>query len=129
MSKETVVCFRCRLELTEDEVKENTEEEPTCRKCTAMQNRLQDFRAHMDDDSYFMPDGHTPEIGPNGVPFWEWYAYRVIKDFEDTSVLVEDLKQMEKDSLSTDDYRKIIELLTDALLAFKYSQEYYELPK
>ena len=121
-------CHKCGLPMTTEEIQENTNEEPRCRKCTAMQQRLQDFRDHLDDDNYFMPDG-CAEVGPGGVPYWEWYAYRVICDFEDAPAMIEDLKQMEKDDLSTEDYRKIIWLLTEALLSFKYSQEAFELPR
>ena len=122
-------CWKCGLPMTAEEIQENTNEERRCRKCTAMQQRLQDFRDHLDDDNYFMPDGHTPEFGPGGVPYWEWYAYRVICDFEDTPAIIEDLKQMEKDNLSPEDYCGIIWLLASALLYYKYSEEAFELPR
>ena len=113
-------CRKCGLPMTTGEIEENTNEEPRCRKCTAMQQRLQDFRNHIDDDNYWNGDE---------VPTWEWWAWRISTDFEDTPVMVENLKQMEKDNLSPEDYRKIIWVLTDALLAFKYSQEAFELPR
>ena len=122
-------CWKCGLPMTVEEIQENTNEESRCRKCTAMQQRLQDFREHMDDDNYFMPNGCMPELGPGGVPYWEWYAYCIVRNFEDTPAMVEDLKQMEKDNLSPEDYRRIIWLLTDALLSYKYSQEAFELPR
>ena len=56
-------CRKCGLPMTAEEIEENTNEEPKCRKCTAMQQRLQDFRDHLDDDNYFMPDG-CAEVGP-----------------------------------------------------------------
>ena len=113
-------CWKCGLPMTTEEIEENTNEEPRCRKCTVMQQRLQDFRNHIDDDNYWNGDE---------VPTWEWWAWRISTDFEDTPVMVENLKQMEKDNLSPEDYRKIIWVLTDALLAFKYSQEAFELPR
>ena len=113
-------CHKCGLPMTVEEIEENTNEEPRCRKCTVMQQRLQDFRNHIDDDNYWNGDK---------VSLWEWWAWRISTDFEDTPVMIENLKQMEKDDLSTEDYRKIIWLLTEALLAFKYSQEAFELPR
>ena len=113
-------CWKCGLPMTTEEIEENTNEEPRCRKCAVMQQRLQDFRNHIDDDNYWNGDE---------VPTWEWWAWRISTDFEDTPVMVENLKQMEKDNLSPEDYRKIIWVLTDALLAFKYSQEAFELPR
>ena len=113
-------CWKCGLPMTTEEIEENTNEEPRCRKCTVMQQRLQDFRNHIDDDNYWNGDE---------VPTWEWWAWRISTDFEDTPVMIENLKQMEKDNLSTEDYRKIIWLLKETLLSFKYSQEAFELPR
>ena len=120
MSDDVINCWKCGLPMTAEEIQENTNEEPRCRKCTVMQQRLQDFRNHIDDDNYWNGDK---------VSLWEWWAWRISTDFEDTPVMIENLKQMEKDDLSTEDYRKIIWLLTEALLSFKYSQEAFELPR
>ena len=122
-------CHKCGLPMTNEEIQENTKEEPKCRKCTAMENRLQDFHEHMNDESYFMPGGMTPDVGEGGVPYWEWWAYCIARDFEDTPMLIQDLKEMEDDNLSTCDYHKIIELLANMLLYYKYSQEAFELPR
>ena len=120
MSDDVINCWKCGLPMTTEEIQENTGEEQRCRKCTVMQQRLQDFRNHINDDDYWNGDE---------VPLWEWWAWRISTDFEDTSVMIENLKQMEKDDLSTEDHRKIIWLLTEALLSFKYSQEAFELPR
>ena len=105
MSDDVINCWKCGLPMTTEEIQENTGEEQRCRKCTVMQQRLRDFRNHIDDDNYWNGDK---------VSLWEWWAWRISTDFEDTPVMIENLKQMEKDDLSTEDYRKIIWLLTEA---------------
>ena len=115
-----LLCWRCRLEMTQEEFQENTKEEPTCRKCIAMENRLREFWQHMQDDEYWEYDE---------VPTWEWYANRIVLDAEDTSIFLHDINMLKQEKIPMEDYIKIIEVLRDAFLWAKYDDGAFELPR
>ena len=112
-------CFRCRLGMTVDEVKESTEKNPTCRQCTQMQHRFRDFYEHSKDEEYFENNENVPE--------WEWWAYHILNDAQDTSLLVNDLKLMkENEGLTFEDYRKVIEILAKAFVLAQFDDSMQE---
>ena len=127
-----LMCWKCRLEMTQEEFQESTDEEAVvigiqgmwktavCRKCTARENRLRDFWDHMQDDEYW---------NSGKVPAWEWCANRIVLDAEDSAIFLHDLNLMEQEKLSTEDYHKIIEVLRDAFLWAKYDDGAFELPR
>ena len=105
--------------MTVDEVKESTEENPTCRQCTQMQHRFRDFYEHSMDEEYFENNENVPE--------WEWWAYHILNDAQDTSLLVNDLKLMkENEGLTFEDYRKVIEILAKAFVLAQFDDSMQE---
>ena len=115
-------CSTCGLPMIDEEVKENTEESLTCRKCTKMKRRLREFYEHTRDEDYF-------ENNEN-VPAWEWFAWRILSDAQDTSILVYDLNLMKEDKdLTFEDYRKVIEILAKAYVQALYDDSMQELPR
>ena len=115
-----LMCQKCRLEMTQEEFQENPKEEPTCRKCIGMENRLREFWEHMNDDEYWQYDN---------VPAWEFWANRIILDAEDTSIFVHDINMLKEEKIPIEDYVKIIEVLRDAFLWAKYDDGASELPR
>ena len=114
MSDDAINCWKCGLPMTTEEIQENTSEEPRCRKCTVMQQRLQDFRNHINDDDYWNGDE---------VQLWEWWAWRITEDYVDSAILQRDLRQMMEDKLTVEDYNKIIEVLAMMMLSHKYTKD------
>ena len=115
-------CSTCGLPMTDEEAKENTEELLTCRKCTKMKRRLREFYEHTKDEDYF-------ENNEN-VPTWEWFAWRILSDAQDTSILVHDLNLMkENEDLTLEDYRKVIEILAKAYVQALYDDSMQQLPR
>ena len=105
--------------MTVDEVKEGTEKNPTCRQCTQMQHRFRNFYEHSMDEEYFENNENIPE--------WEWWAYHILNDAQDTSLLVNDLKLMkENEDLTSEDYRKVIEILAKALVQAQFDDSVQE---
>jgi len=115
-----LMCQKCQLEMTQEEFQENPKEEPTCRKCIGMENRLREFWEHMNDDEYWQYDN---------VPAWEFWANRIILDAEDTSIFVHDVNMLKEEKIPIEDYIKIIEILRDAFLWAKYDDGASELPR
>ena len=115
-----LMCQKCQLEMTQEEFQENPKEEPTCRKCIGMENRLREFWEHMNDDEYWQYDN---------VPAWEFWANRIILDAEDTSIFVHDVNMLKEEKIPIEDYIKIIEILRDAFLWAKYDDGAFELPR
>ena len=115
-----LMCQKCQLEMTQEEFQENPKEEPICRKCFAMENRLREFWEHMNDDEYWQYDK---------VPAWEFWANRIILDAEDTSIFVHDINMLKEEKIPIEDYVKIIEVLRDAFLWAKYDDGASELPR
>ena len=115
-----LMCQKCRLEMMQEEFQESPKEEPTCRKCIAMENRLREFWEHMNDDEYWQYDK---------VPAWEFWANRIILDAEDTSIFVHDVNMLKEEKIPIEDYIKIIEILRDAFLWAKYDDGAFELPR
>lgn len=116
-----ILCYRCLVKMTDDELKENTEENPTCRRCTKRMIMFNDFREHQNDEEYFDRDD---------IPNWERWAYRIINDAEDTPVLLSHLAEMVKvNDITDNDYRKIIELLANAYVQAQYDENLQELPR
>ena len=115
-----LMCQKCQLEMTQEEFQENPKEEPTCRKCIGMENRLREFWEHMNDDEYWQYDN---------VPAWEFWANRIILDAEDTSIFVHDINMLKEEKIPIEDYVKIIEVLRDAFLWAKYDDGASELPR
>ena len=115
-----LMCQKCQLEMTQEEFQENPKEDPTCRKCIGMENRLREFWEHMNDDEYWQYDN---------VPAWEFWANRIILDAEDTSIFVHDVNMLKEEKIPIEDYIKIIEILRDAFLWAKYDDGASELPR
>ena len=115
-----LMCQKCQLEMTQEEFQESPKEEPTCRKCIGMENRLREFWEHMNDDEYWQYDN---------VPAWEFWANRIILDAEDTSIFVHDINMLKEEKIPIEDYVKIIEVLRDAFLWAKYDDGAFELPR
>ena len=101
-------------------VKEN-KESLICRKCIARIDSLLKFRDHLNDDEYWRDAKYSEE--------WEWHAWRIIEDFEDSAILQRDLRQMMDEKLTPNDYNKIIEILCMTILAYKYTDGTQELPR
>lgn len=92
-----------------------------CRKCIARIGRLKKFSDHLNDEEYF--------TGGNYKEDWEWHAWLITQDFMDTAILQRDLRQMLEAKLTVEDYNKIIEVLAQMMLTYKYSDDTQELPR
>ena len=116
-----ILCYRCLVKMTDDELKENTEENPTCRRCTKKLIVFNDIREHSNDEDYFDRDD---------VPIWERRAYQILENAEDTPILVQLLDGMMKDdNMKIEDYCKIIEVMASAFVHAQYDENLQELPK
>ena len=115
-----LLCQRCQLEMTQEEFQTCPKEEPICRKCIAIENRLREFWEHMNDDEYW-------QYGD--VPAWEFWANRIILDAEDSSIFAHDVNMLKQEKIPIEDYIKIIEVLRDAFLWAKYDEGAFELPR
>ena len=120
-------CDKCGIPATLEEkqewdhvVKEN-KESLICRKCIARIDRLLKFRDHLNDDEYWRDAKYSEE--------WEWHAWRITEDFEDSAILQRDLRHMMDEKLTVNDYNKIIEVLAMMMLNYKYTGETQELPR
>ena len=93
------------------------EQEPSlvCRKCIARISRLLKFREHLNDDEYWRDAKYSEE--------WEWWAWRITEDYEDSAILQRDLRQMMEEKLIVEDYNKIIEVLAMMMLSYKYTKD------
>jgi hypothetical protein len=109
------------VKMTDDELKENTEENPTCRRCTKKLIVFNDIREHSNDEDYFDRDD---------VPIWERRAYQILENAEDTPILIQLLDMMMKDdNMKIEDYCKIIEVMASAFVHAQYDENLQELPK
>ena len=120
-------CSKCGIPATLEEkqecdhvVKEN-KESLICRKCIARIDRLLKFREHLNNDEYWRDAEYTED--------WEWHAWRITEDFEDSAILQRDLRHMMDEKLTVNDYNKIIEVLAMMMLNYKYTGETQELPR
>lgn len=120
-------CSKCGIPATQDEKQEwdhvvkDNKESLICRKCIARIDRIDKFREHLNDDEYWRDGKYSEE--------WEWWAWRIIEDFEDQAILQRDLRQMMDEKLTVNDYNKIIEVLSQMMLSYKYTGETQELPR
>jgi len=116
-----ILCYRCMVKMTDEELKENTEENPTCRKCTKRMIMFNDFREHQNDEEYFERDD---------IPSWERWVFLILQNAEDTPILLQLLDEMAKDrGMKPDDYNKIIEIMANALVQAQYDENRQELPR
>jgi hypothetical protein len=120
-------CSKCGIPATQDEKQEwdhvvkDNKESVLCRKCIARIDRIIKFREHLKDDEYWVNGEYTEE--------WEWHAWRITEDFEDSAILQRDLRHMMDEKLTVNDYNKIIEVLAMMMLNYKYTGETQELPR
>ena len=120
-------CSKCGIPATQDEKQEwdhvvkDNKESMLCRKCIARIDRIIKFREHLKDDEYWVNGEYAEE--------WEWHAWRITEDFEDSAILQRDLRHMMDEKLTVNDYNKIIEVLAMMMLNYKYTDETQELPR
>ena len=114
-------CSKCGIACTLEEKQEwdnvvkEDKESLLCRKCIARIGRLLKFREHLNDDEYWRDGEYNEE--------WEWWAWRITEDFEDSAILQRDLRQMMEEKLIVEDYNKIIEVLAMMMLSYKYTKD------
>ena len=94
---------------------EHTPGTQVCRKCIARIDILQKFKEHFADDEYWRDGKYSEE--------WEWWAWRITEDFEDSAILQRDLRQMMEEKLTVEDYNKIIDVLAMMMLSYKYTKD------